>query len=502
LASEAELLHALEEVNRKRREKGKAIGGRIYEFSYWKHIRRAIGYIYHKNGSVSLNELVNKLGIHVKDIEDIAKYLEKVNSHKLVSRFGTKLIMTSEGEETAKNLGFKVRSEEVFVPYLREDIEKESTEFIKNELPSPDPYLYQWYFTPQSILKILEYAINEIDVEGMRVACLMTPTIGLALSKTKYCAGNGKEVYVFEKDTDIVDQLEKHNVNAVEYDIADPVPEDYKGLFECIFIDPPYEPDWYYVSFSRAIELLKEPKDKVIYCVTPPPEIAYLMSPGSPPLLTSIIPLAKECGLAIEDIAKGLCQYLTPPYEAFVLVKERLAMEERQEVVKSWRCSDLVKFRVFKNVVSPLPFSFPLTMKERDYKRLGDRKRFLVRALEEPSEKIYVKPDVGDPDVADKWDKFEDEFFIFIREPYSAYIHDVGTWDDSQNRLIRLYGDVAYYTWVKLITSPEVDERVIDQLLRDIKSNFQRVPSEDQVREDLNNFIKKLEEKGLIRVKK
>lgn len=497
MVSEAELQHALNEVNKKRMEKKMRIGGRVHEFSYWKHIRRAIGYIYHKN-SISLSDLVNKLGIHVKDIDDILEVLEK--SHKLVIKYGTNLIMTDEGKKTAEDLGFKVRGEEIFAPYLREDIEKELIAFIENELPSPDPYLFQWYFTPQSVLKILEYAINEIDVEGMRVACLMTPLIGLALSRTRYCAGDGKEVYVFDADPDIVNHLKKHGVNAIVHDITDPIPEGYENRFDCVFVDPPYEPDFYYTSFSRAIELLRDPKDKVVYCVTPPPEIAYLTSPGSPPLLTSIIPLAKECGLAIEGIAKGLCQYLTPPYETAVLIK-RLEIEGKKEVIENWRCSDLTKFRVFRNVISPLPFSFQLpTIKRVNYRRY--RNRFLVRALEKfPHEKFYMKPEVKVYE-AMKWDEFNDEFLAPIREPYFVLIHDIGTWDDAKNRLIKLYGSVAHHIWIKLTAIHEVNEGVIDHLTHDINSNFQQVPHEEQVKEDLNNFIKKLEEIGLIEVRK
>jgi predicted methyltransferase len=477
-----EVRSKIQEVNERRVALAKKFGRRLAPLSERKHIRKAIGYIYHEGGQIEIDILVKKLGIHVKDIGDLLSILEE--EFKLVRRSGTKLILTSEGDDFAKQIGFKVRGKEIFPPHLVERIEKTLKEFIEEKLPSPDPYLYQWYFTPQSVIKILEYAIVETDIEGDRVACLMSPTIGLALAVSGYC----KEVYVFDADEDMINILKNYyNVNAKVYNISDPIPSILKR-FDCVFIDPPYEEDCYYIVFSRAIELLDEPKDKTIYCVAPPAEIAYLMKPGFPPLLISVLPYAKECGLAIEDIAKGICEYLTPPYEAAPLA-QRLDIEQKEAIIRKWRCSDLIKFRVFRETTSPIPFSVELpfkTVEREKYKR-----RFLVRT-QIPIEKVYEEPRVEKEEVAKKWDEYLDKFTGPIVAPYYVLIHDVGTWEDPQNRLIKLKGAVAYYLWEKLKNISKIGPDTISDLMVYIKTNFEHAPSEDVIRKHICDYIGKL----------
>jgi predicted methyltransferase len=139
------------------------------------------------------------------------------------------VIITEEGDRIAKELGFRVQfqnqKDRFLPPYLLKDIEEAVSNFTKSIFP-PNPYLFQWYFATGSIQDITEYMIKEFDVEGRNVACVMSSTVGLSLSLTGYTANGGKGVYVFDKDKDIIKELRRRGVQSIEYDVADPIPQD------------------------------------------------------------------------------------------------------------------------------------------------------------------------------------------------------------------------------------------------------------------------------------
>lgn len=492
VAAEQELLAKLEEINEFRRTKKKEIKGRIHDLSYWKHVRPAIGYIYH-HGKIRINDLVNKLGIHIKDIEDVIGMLVDLD---LVSRRGIELRLTMKGEQYAMSLGFKPR-DRILSPDTKSKIIELLYNFIQKDLPPPDPYLYQWYFDPESVINVLDLMVKELDVEGAKVACLMTPTLGLAI----HHSGLASEVCVLDVDENIVNILKtKYGVSTVKYNIEEPVPHDYRERYDLVIIDPPYEEQFYYVSFCRALELLRDPKDKVVYCVIPPPEIAYLIEPGYPPLINAVFEKMKEVGLTIEAINKGLCEYITPPFEMAVLYR-RLQTRE-VEMLRKWRRSDLLKARVYRRSISPLlKERVELQQKELNkYRRIKRNPRFLVRLKELDSYKglRYTRPDVETPHLAKKWDEINITDHP-LEEPYLVLIHDIGTWEEPENRLIKLKSFTAHFLWKYLENIDEINDDIINQLVKSlIAQGFSDMPSEDQIRNDVVYFIQRLREYKLL----
>ncbi len=101
--------------------------------------------------------MVDKLKIHVKDYEDILKVFERFG---LIDRIRDIIRITGEGERIAEELGyrFKIRDKggEYLSLELREKLLSEIDKFIK-QLPPPDPHLFQWYFTPDLTIEIINY---------------------------------------------------------------------------------------------------------------------------------------------------------------------------------------------------------------------------------------------------------------------------------------------------------------------------------------------------------
>jgi len=496
-----ELKDELEKINternelRKRREER-----RMVPLAWDKHIRKAIGYLF-RYGRIKLDDLAGNLKIHIKDINYIVKLFEK---NRLIIQNNTNSItITEEGSRIAKDLGFKVQlqnqKDRFLPPYIVKDIEESVNNFIKTSFP-PDPYLFQWYFTPRSVQNIVEYMIKEFDIEGRNVACLMAPTIGLSLSLTGYSANEGKGVYVFDKDENIIQTLRNVGVHAIEYDITEPVPEDFRGSFDCVVIDPPYDEDYYFVALSRAIDLLGGEQYKTIYIVVPPPEIAYLRRIGFPPLILSVLNSLDRCWLLFEDIKKEICRYLSPPYEIAAL-STRLGKESQEikETLENWRSSDLIKASIFRDVVPPLPGKCELSLEPPiSYKRY--KRRFLECSLkldEHYKEYGYTKPIIEIQD-ASEWDEFAKEFNKPPLFPYSVFIHDIGDWDTPSNKLIKLKGAVANFLWERLKTNNTSNTDSIVCLVTEIKQVFLGAPKIKHIENDIKVFIKDLRKLKLI----
>lgn len=489
-----ELRNELEKINQERDELKMTKSERsMLPLTWDRHIRRAIGYLF-RHGQIKLDSLAERLKIHVKDIVCIIEMLEK---NRLIRKIGSNSIMiTEDGNRIAKELGFMVQfqnqKDRLLPPYLIKDIETAIDDFKKNIFP-PNPYLFQWYFAPRSIQNMIEYMIEEFDVEGRNVACLMSPTIGLSLFLTGYTANNGNGVCVFDKDKDVIEGLKKRGVPAVEYDVTDPVPEDFCNFFDCVIIDPPYDEDYYFVALSRAIDLLGGEQYKTIYIVVPPPEVAYLRRIGFPPMILSVLHLLDRCWLLFENINKGICRYLSPPFETAALsTRLKRKPEDINETLEEWRSSDLIKASIFRKVVPPLPGKCELPLEPPlEYERY--KRRFLVRSIVINSYKgcIYVKPELEVQEAAE-WDEFTKDFAKSLSLPYGVIIHDIGDWGNPANNLIRLKGSVAHYLWREVKGGENIDRGFISRLSSKVKQEFINGPESDQIASDIDAFLKDL----------
>lgn len=489
-----ELRNELEKINIERDEVKKTKSERsMLPLTWDRHIRRAIGYLF-RHGQVKLDSLAESLKIHVKDIDCIVRMLEK---NRLIRRAGANsIIITEDGNRIARELGFKVQfqnqKDRLLPPYLINDIETAIDDF-KKTIPPPNPYLFQWYFAPQSVQDIIEYMIEEFDVEGRNVACLMSPTIGLSLFLTGYTANNGNGVCVFDKDKGVIEELKRRGVQAVEYDVTDPVPKDFRNFFDCVLIDPPYDEDYYFVSLSRAIDLLGGEQYKTIYIVVPPPEVAYLRRIGFPPMILSVLHLLDRCWLLFENIKKGICRYLSPPFEIAALsTRLKRKPEDINETLEKWRSSDLIKASIFREVVPPLPGKCELPLEPPlEYERY--RRRFLERSMVINSFKgyTYTKPELEVQEAAE-WDEFTKDFVKSLSLPYGVVIHDVGDWGDPANKLIKLKGAVAHYLWREVKGNERIDREFISRLSSKVTQEFLEVPVLDQITSDVEAFVQNL----------
>lgn len=373
----------------------------------------------------------------------------------------------------------KCRESGILVPAewqsLRETLEK----FI-HDLDPPSPYLSQWYFDPDTILRIVSYMAHKGDLEHRKIACLMAPTVALALGKTNLA----KHVAAIDVDKNLLEALQSNcpNVTTIAYDLnEDPEEIELDGGFDCWIADPPYEEDWIKLTISRGTSLIGGKRGRVGYIAIPPPRIAYPKRLGFPPLSASILSALETSGYFLEDLKEGFLEYENPPFEVAVLRKRT-----KTEPTANWRVSNLLRMELFRKVYASIRGETDL--QTRSYGRY--RRRFLTFSSEFPPHDRYEKPE---PEVHEpyEWDDLVD-----ANPPYYLAFHDVGDWGKPADRHIKLRGPVAAYSWDLLQDTLKrqsvISKGAIDNIAGLIKNKFTGCPDEDTVRNDLRDLVNKL----------
>lgn len=133
-----ELKDELEKINIERDETKKQKQDRRMLPLIWdRHIRQGIGYLF-RYGHIKLDDLAEKLKIHIKDVEYVVRILEKTGL--VVKSEKDSITITQEGDRIAKELGFEVQlqnqTDRLLSPYLIKDIEEKTDDFIKQIPPS------------------------------------------------------------------------------------------------------------------------------------------------------------------------------------------------------------------------------------------------------------------------------------------------------------------------------------------------------------------------------
>lgn len=485
---------------------------RILPLSADDYIRIAISVLF-RFGELTPFDLCKKLNIHIKNLDDTIDVLSKVNFIEKTERDSLRL--SEIGVFYARAwLGLRsicLEGGKLLPKLQREQIRNKVLEFVKKIEP-PNPYLFQWFFTSDSIIRLVECMLENFDIEGRRVACLMSPTVALAVALTGYPI----EVWAIDIDGALLKLLENESngqVKTYKYDVQERTPEVLRDKFDCFVIDPPYKEDWYTISISRALDLIGGRKGKTGYIVVPPDEIAYSKKIGFPPLIATILHDLREYGLTLDQIWKGILNYLTPPFEKAIL-RRRVSRKEYD----SWRTADLLRIKVFRETSSSIPGSSIISEFTSEREIVASISRYNRRFLErQGSNDIAVESHSPSPVIktkeASEWDKFLKIFLApSLPENCSVLFHDIGDWEQNgkdrcANRLILIEGTAWKLVWNDIkrkiwdVARQEIKQgeiigkEFVEITLQNLGKRFKDTPIKS---EHIIEFLKKLVELELL----
>ncbi|MGI2206578.1 dGTP triphosphohydrolase [Shewanella oncorhynchi] len=219
------------------------------------------------------------------------------------------------------------------------------------QLPASNPLFYQWWFTLETQDKLSNLLLEKSNEQ--HIACLGTPTIAAAMASYK------RNVFFLDIDSDLTDLFKQcyddmNFFNALKYNAFDDIPQDLKGKFSSVIIDPPWYPNYFSLFISRAIQLAKN--GGTIYCSIP----QVLTRPGIEREREQLIKLITDAGHELKYIEKSFFKYIVPNFE------DTATKNNGQNIgSQPWRSSDLLAIKVngtqkidFENIDSATIHSF------------------------------------------------------------------------------------------------------------------------------------------------
>lgn len=277
------------------------------------------------------NVLLSKLSHGPMSFESLVSDAEGAYPTDVISV----LRMLSANGRVSEVDGFWCLNDEV-IPTQVKSVGPASTTGPLEGLPEPHPLDFDWRFT-STTLPFLRKLINATHRES--VAVLGAPSL------YKHLADSGLDVWLFDKNTRIVEHLRKSGYSHLnEVDLMNPSP--FSPQFHWVMADPPWYPE-HYEGFMRAATQLMLPGGKLLLSVLP-----RLTRPTASSDRAFIIELAQNLGFDLVEIRPGALGYASPPFETEALREEGL-------VLGNWRRGDLFKFLLTSNKPSESAFPPP-----------------------------------------------------------------------------------------------------------------------------------------------
>lgn len=365
--------------------------------------------------------------------------------------------------------------------------------FLKS-LDPPNPHLSQWYFDAETVARTVSYLAHKGDLERKAIACLMTPTLAVAIGLTKMA----KRVALLDFDELVLEAVAKMvpEVEIIPYNLNKEFPEPpdpryFRRNFNCWIADPPYDEDWVKVTVARATALIDGKKGRVGYLVMPPALIAYPKRLGFPPLSATVLSSLEAAGYYLDDMKEGFLHYQNPPFEVAVLEK-RTGVKPTTD----WRVSNLLRLKLYRQVYPSIKGMTDLGTSSERENPVRFRSHFIqFTSKHEPPSK-YEKPTCHHYD-PDEWDHRID-----TNPPHYLVFHDVGDWEHPANRHITFDGPVAVYCWKRILDrlskGKALTPKALSEIAGSISSEFSGSPPKKNIGKDLGDFVASTIKLGLL----
>ncbi len=235
-------------------------------------VRRILREIF-RNKKVSTRQLAQSSRLPTPVVAAVRRELEKVG---MLARDGG-ASLTEKGQAFVKEQLGLVYTQKLTCPACKgRSIETPNNftqllEMLKKHLntrPKPLPWLDQAHATPETALQRALYMLEKGDVEGRRIIFLGDDdftSIAVAMLRA------AREITVIDMDArlleaiQLISQKESLQVNCVEHDLTEPLPEHLHHRYDVAFTDPPYTVAGLTLFVSRGIAALQRREGASIY---------------------------------------------------------------------------------------------------------------------------------------------------------------------------------------------------------------------------------------------
>ena len=243
---------------------------------------------------------------------------------------------------------------------------RRETASLPNRLPAADPMRSQWWFTLESAVALSDTLAALTN--RAPVAFLGTPTVA-----SHYCIAHNDGSALLDIDRDVVDAV---NLPASSlrkrYDVVEALPQNTRGRYSAVLLDPPWYPDMTDAFIRRGRELVVD--GGFLLCILPP----TVTRPGITNERNALLRELLEAQYEVISITERFVRYYVPGFEEAVFHKIG-AFSGRV-----WRTGDLLVSRVGSASTHPTKFE-----KQPDtyvFSRNANKLRIFLRpALADPA---------------------------------------------------------------------------------------------------------------------
>lgn len=181
------------------------------------------------------------------------------------------------------------------------------TEAFLEKLPIPHPHDFDWRFSVAGIRSFVSHIARYHD-KSDAICVVAAPTVYAFLR----CLDHFGDIALVERSEETVDTIrqffhDSHNVSS--HDLQYPWPPRFIGEFRGIIMDPPWYQDYYELFLLRSTEILSE-GGFIHTALFPPFAKTHSLAERA-----SIIAFAQNRGLYLVELANGLLEYESPPFE-------------------------------------------------------------------------------------------------------------------------------------------------------------------------------------------
>lgn len=176
---------------------------------------------------------------------------------------------------------------------------------FRNERPSAKREYDQFYALDETVAKRVNLLRKNGDLLERDIAFLGDDDL---TSVATALMGKTGKISVFEIDKDIINIINKAkvarelNIELVEHDLTNPLPNSFTEKYDTVFTDPPYTPDGIRLFLNIGISLLKKsPLSRLYFC--------YGTSIRAKEREVEIQKIVAELGLALKDKIDGFNKY-------------------------------------------------------------------------------------------------------------------------------------------------------------------------------------------------
>ncbi len=229
--------------------------------------KEAEGLLFLLKKPIENQELIRQTGLPKSILDDfrrfLSSYLEKPSQLTVLNSRGKKLVTTISPRAFD------------WTPYWQKNFAPEEKEFLKKaksfftNRPAPNRLFDQFLATEETVLQRGLLLRRRGHILGQRLIFLGDDDF---TSLTVAFWQEAKRILVVDIDKKVLNLIrevadkEKLKVEALYYDLRQPLPPHLRANFDVVFTDPPYTPAGVNLFLSRGIEALEAKSSSVLYC--------------------------------------------------------------------------------------------------------------------------------------------------------------------------------------------------------------------------------------------